>query len=178
MSIIAIATRESQLIPDPCYRYMMPQLETQLFGKNQSRRTVLVNLNDIGAALQRDTDEIVKYIACRLGVSSTSCSIKGEHSVKELQELVQDYIEQYVLCPTCGLPETSYKVKRSTVQARCAACGHKSYIEEATAASEKVNHLIIKAYRSRPRARTEEGAGGAGVTKGAGEANGGMNEGA
>lgn len=149
---------------DPCYRYKMPRLETQVQGK--SKRTVLLNLFDISKALDRDTDEIVKYLGCRLGVSTTPCSIKGEHAATTLQNVLQDYIESYILCRNCNSPETRYKLKRhqehKLLCLRCAACGAVEPIPEEESI-DRVNHFIKKAYRSKPRARIEEGGGGVGV---------------
>ena len=33
------------------------------------------------------------------------------------------YIEKFVLCPACKLPETSYKIKHEIIYHNCLACG-------------------------------------------------------
>lgn len=153
INIITREDRELQVF-DPCYRYTMPALETSIQGRN--KRTVLLNLFDIAEALGRITDEIIKYLSSRIGTSSTPCSIKGEHSTHTLQELLQDYIETYVICGVCKVPETYYKVKSHRIYLKCTACGGKTIVPE-TSVLEKTNHFIKKAYRSRPRANTVVG---------------------
>jgi len=49
--------------------------------------------------------------------------VNGSHSDGVLMELVGKYIEGFVLCPECGLPETHYKIKEGCIFHRCAACG-------------------------------------------------------
>jgi hypothetical protein len=39
------------------------------------------------------------------------------------------YIEKFVLCPNCGLPETEYKIKSDCIYHKCAACGAKEMVD-------------------------------------------------
>ena len=126
---------------DPCYRYQMPAIQTQVQGRD--RKTFIVNLPDIAHALGRDSDEIVKFMSCRLGVASSVCCLKGEFPASLLQDLLQDFIDIYVICQQCGNPETSYKVKKGTLRLRCSACGHKSLVESSF---ERVHNFILKKY--------------------------------
>merc|ERR1712151_1319166 len=53
--------------------------------------------------------------------------VNGSHTNVVLQDMVHKYIEKFVLCPNCGLPETTLKVslKKETIHHVCAACGAK-----------------------------------------------------
>jgi len=42
--------------------------------------------------------------------------------------MVHRYIEGFVLCPNCRLPETDYKIKSDTIYHKCAACGAKEML--------------------------------------------------
>merc|ERR1712228_491981 len=53
----------------------------------------------------------------------------GAHTDVALQTLMKRYIDKFVLCPSCGLPETEYKIKSNQISHRCAACGAKESIE-------------------------------------------------
>ena len=55
--------------------------------------------------------------------------MNGHHTDKVLQDLVHKYIEGFVLCPNCGLPETEYKIKSGTIYHKCAACGSKDMVD-------------------------------------------------
>ena len=46
-----------------------------------------------------------------------------------LQDLVHRYIEKFVLCPNCNLPETEYKIKSDAIYHKCAACGAKEMVD-------------------------------------------------
>jgi len=55
--------------------------------------------------------------------------VNGHHTDKALQQLVHKYIEGFVLCPNCGLPETEYKIKSGIINHKCAACGNKDMVD-------------------------------------------------
>merc|ERR1712161_11974 len=48
-------------------------------------------------------------------------------------------IESFVLCPTCGLPETRYSIKNGTIWHKCAACGAKEMVDM----NHKVTNYIL-----------------------------------
>ena len=43
--------------------------------------------------------------------------------------MVHKYVEAFVLCPNCGLPETEYKIKSGIIYHKCAACGSKDMVD-------------------------------------------------
>lgn len=55
--------------------------------------------------------------------------MNGHHTDKILQQLVHKYIENFVLCPNCRLPETEYKIKSGVIYHKCAACGNKDMVD-------------------------------------------------
>jgi translation initiation factor 5 len=55
--------------------------------------------------------------------------VNGAHSDAVLQELIHRYIEKFVLCPNCRLPESEYKIKNGTIYHRCKACGAKEMVD-------------------------------------------------
>ena len=44
-------------------------------------------------------------------------------------QLVHKYVELFVLCPSCKLPETEYKIKNEVIFHKCAACGAKEAVD-------------------------------------------------
>lgn len=158
MSSIPIAG--VQPILDPWYRYKMPPLQTTV-GK--ANTTVIKNIDQVAKSLHRSPKEIIKFLAIELAVASfhnkkdCNASLKGMHSVKNLQTLLAEYIELCVLCPapTCGLPETKYVVQGSVIYHDCDACG------TATVAikDHRIAHTIVAAHQTKPtdkkRAKSE-----------------------
>ena len=113
---------------DPFYRYKMPALQI----KQQTNCVIIENLVQVAKSLHRSPVMIMKFFGIRLGtqVSIQKMSVNGAFKGPELQEALQEYIEQYVLCPSCGNPETDIYVKASKTNENkkrykrsCKACG-------------------------------------------------------
>merc|ERR1712217_585880 len=49
--------------------------------------------------------------------------INGHHETNIFQTLLDKFIDKYVLCQNCKLPEIDMEVKKGAIKAKCAACG-------------------------------------------------------
>lgn len=122
-------------VEDPSYRYKMPSVVGKIEGKGNGIKTVVVNISDLALSLHRDAGEVNKFFGCEMGAQTTyneaddRAVVNGAHTDTELQQCVHKYIEKFVLCPNCGLPETEYKIKQGTIWHRCAACGAKDMVD-------------------------------------------------
>jgi len=122
-------------VDDPEYRYKMPSVYGKLEGRGNGSKTVIPNISDVGFSLHRDPGEVNKFFGCELGAQTTynketdRAVVNGHHTDKALQQLVHKYIEAFVLCPNCGLPETEYKIKSGIIYHKCAACGNKDMVD-------------------------------------------------
>jgi translation initiation factor 5 len=131
---------------DPSYRYTMPKAQCKL----EKQKTVVENLKDIGASLHRHPEEILQYIGCKLNSQATKDKhgkhyVKGDHR-DTIQELIFEYIDIFVMCPQCCLPETIYKFRFKSkkdikVKYTCKACGAKDELSQST---PKVYKYICK----------------------------------
>jgi len=122
-------------VDDPEYRYKMPTVYGKLEGRGNGSKTVVPNISDVALSLHRDPGEVNKFFGCELGAQTTynketdRAIVNGHHTDKVLQQLVHKYIEAFVLCPNCGLPETEYKIKSGIINHKCAACGSKEMVD-------------------------------------------------
>ncbi|KAG0197342.1 hypothetical protein BGX28_009162 [Mortierella sp. GBA30] len=118
---------------DAFYRYKMPRLVSKIEGKGNGIKTVIPNMSDIARALSRPTTYPTKYFGCELG-AQVKCDekadryiVNGAHDAAKLQQLLNGFIQKFVLCPSCGNPETDIIVdKTSTIQMYCNACGRRN----------------------------------------------------
>lgn len=131
----------SEDIIDPEYRYKMPKIITKTEGRGNGIKTLIVNCYELAESLQRAPEELCKFFGCDLGTQSKYNSkerraiINGEFNSSFLQERLKTYIDKFILCPICMLPETKYKIKRSGVYHRCRACGARKLID--------MNHKLL-----------------------------------
>jgi len=116
-------------VDDPSYRYKMPLVFGKVEGRGNGIKTVIPNISEVSLSLHREAGEVNKFFGCELG-AQTSFSVKddravvnGSHTDGALQAMIHKYVESFVLCPQCGLPETRYKFKTGCVFHDCAACG-------------------------------------------------------
>ncbi|KAG0031749.1 hypothetical protein BGZ81_000690 [Podila clonocystis] len=118
---------------DAFYRYKMPKLVSKIEGKGNGIKTVIPNMSDIARALCRPSTYPTKYFGCELG-AQVKCDektdryiVNGAHDAAKLQQLLNGFIQKFVLCPSCGNPETDIIVdKSSTIQMYCNACGRRN----------------------------------------------------
>merc|ERR1712045_97416 len=116
-------------VDDPSYRYKMPLVYGKVEGRGNGIKTVIPNISEVSLSLHRDAGEVNKFFGCELG-AQTSFNVKddravvnGSHTDAALQAMIHKYVEGFVLCPQCGLPETKYKIKGGCIYHNCAACG-------------------------------------------------------
>ena len=68
--------------------------------------------------------------------------VNGSHDAAKLQDILDGFIQKYVLCPNCKNPETDLSVstKRGQTSTSCKACGHHAVLTH----RDKLAAYIIK----------------------------------
>merc|ERR1712217_297487 len=81
---------------------------------------------------KRPPQYTTKWVGNELGAQSMyTCKegegeraiVNGHHDTPVFQTLLDKFIEKYVLCMNCHLPEIDMYVKKGTIMAKCMACG-------------------------------------------------------
>jgi translation initiation factor 5 len=122
-------------VDDPEYRYKMPAVFGKIEGSGNGIKTALPNITDVGLSLHRQPGEVAKFFGTELGAQTRYSAetdraiVNGAHTDQVLQDLINRYVEKFVLCPNCRLPETDYKIKSECIYHRCAACGAKDMVD-------------------------------------------------
>ena len=113
----------------------MPAVFGKVEGSGNGIKTAIPNISDVALSLHRSPAEVNKFFGTELGAQTRynaetdRAIVNGAHKDGVLQELVHRYIEKFVLCPNCRLPESEYKIKNDTVYHRCKACGAKEMVD-------------------------------------------------
>ncbi|XP_955411.1 eukaryotic translation initiation factor 5, putative [Theileria annulata] len=120
---------------DPNYRYKMPRIQSRIEGRGNGTKTNISNMGDIARALKRPPTYATKFFGCELGAmskfeeSEEKALINGAHTDTTLAGVLDKFIELYVLCQNCQLPEIELFVKRGELLCSCNACGHKGTLD-------------------------------------------------
>ncbi len=148
-------------VVDPDYRYKMPRIQGKVEGRGNGIKTAVVNMRDVAYSLHREPGEVTKFFGCELGAQTnwnegTERSIvNGSHTDAMLQSLLIKYIEQFVLCPSCHLPESTYKIRGGVIYHNCLACGAREGIDM----QHKLTTFILNAAKKakKEKAKSKEG---------------------
>ncbi|XP_055388682.1 eukaryotic translation initiation factor 5-like [Condylostylus longicornis] len=115
----------------------MPKLVAKVEGRGNGIRTNIVNMADIARALKRPPDYPTKFCGHELGRSVQIRSSRGKgdcewcHEQRDLQVLIDKFIDKFVLCQNCNLPEIDLQLKKGRVVYHCNACGDQAETDNA-----------------------------------------------
>lgn len=115
--MINIRGIKSNIDNDMFYRYKMhcPKL---IEHKNTK---IFDNLNEICKDLNRDKKIILKFLKNKLNVNiidkNDKILLPKTISTDQILNNIYEYIEKYVLCPNCKLPETI--LQENQIQCKC-----------------------------------------------------------
>lgn len=117
---------------DPSYRYKMPKIITRKESSGNGKQTCIVNMGDVAHAIKRPPQYTTKWFEIEFGLKSNYTNKKGEgertlmkghQDAHVFQSSLDKFLDKYVLCPACHLPEIDLIVKKKNISAKCMACG-------------------------------------------------------
>ncbi|KAL1696873.1 domain found in IF2B/IF5-domain-containing protein [Schizophyllum commune] len=137
-------------VDDKFYRYRMPVLTTKIEGKGNGIKTVLPNMSDVARALSRPPTYPTKFFGCELGAQTSFDEkndryiVNGAHDATRLRELLDGFIDKFVLCKACKNPETDLVIlkqgRSEDIIRDCKACGERTGVDM----RHKLTTFIIK----------------------------------
>ncbi|KNA11220.1 hypothetical protein SOVF_137190 [Spinacia oleracea] len=91
-------------------------------------RTVLVNIMDLCKTMHRQPEQLINFLLIGLGTSGTlddenKLILRGRFAPKSLENLLQEYINENVLCNICRTPDTILSKENNIVLLQCELCG-------------------------------------------------------
>ncbi|MHC1626853.1 MAG: translation initiation factor IF-2 subunit beta [Methanoculleaceae archaeon] len=120
-------------------RFSIPEPRIYYEGKT----TVLENFADIADTLRRPYDHLMKHLLGELGtagrIDGSRAVFNGKFEEDQIRNVIQGYIEDYVICSECGRPDTRLVKDGRVLLLQCEACG---------------GHRPVRKRRSRPAGTT------------------------
>ena len=104
-------------------RFKIPHVDSFIQGS----RTVVRNFKDLTDALRRDPKHLLRFLAHELAtageIRSPQAIFNGRFSPGALDELMEKYTEEFVVCPICQRPDTEMRREDRLLMLVCSACG-------------------------------------------------------
>jgi translation initiation factor 2 subunit 2 len=126
-------------------RFVKPEIHAFIQGKI----TVVQNLGEVSKAINREPEMLAKHLAKEFGTSGTSDGqhliLKGQFRPSQIQEKFEAFLDQYVLCPECGRPDTRIIKEDRFSFLKCEACGSRRTlsVQKMAPAKEKEAKLEV-----------------------------------
>jgi translation initiation factor 5 len=130
---------------DPSYRYRMPQIQII----KQKTKSVITNIREVSKALDREPIILIDYFKKKFSTPMNVNLDENRVELKsveqnELQNAIYEFIEYFILCPTCKNPETELSNKKTTLYIKCKACSHYGSLQMHNKLVSKVSEYIVK----------------------------------
>ncbi len=105
-------------------RFEIPRAQSMIQGK----QTIWKNFVKISKDLNRETDLLYKFVMKEISTSSTivnnqSLVLNGTFDNNKINNMLDKFINTYVLCSACKKPDTQISTKNNIKILRCTACG-------------------------------------------------------
>jgi translation initiation factor 2 subunit 2 len=122
----ALLKRAVSQLPEEVFkdvRFEVPHADSFVEGN----RTMVKNFVDISKIIRREPQFFAKYVLKELG---TAGDIEGQRLILQgkfgnyiINSKIKKFVEEYVLCPECGKPDTKI-IKEGRIHfLKCMACG-------------------------------------------------------
>jgi translation initiation factor 5 len=115
---------------DAYNRYKMPPVVGKVEGKGNGIKTRIDNCFEVARALHRPPGYVCKFFGCELGAltkiddETRLYIVNGAFEDRVLADTLKKFIQMFVMCAKCNLPETDIKVKKNgDIIQICNACG-------------------------------------------------------
>ncbi len=111
------------------FRFEIPKVR----GHIEGNKTIISNMNQIADILHRPKEHILKYLQKELatpGEFKGSILVFGTKiSASRINEKIEQYTKEYVLCKECGKPDTKLFKESDFLFVKCQACGAKHSVK-------------------------------------------------
>ena len=110
-------------------RFELPPPEIQWLGN----KTIFRNFSEYPRLLSRPPERVLKFLATEL---ATAASLDGDRGIfigrrdkQSFTVLLNRYMNESVICPVCGSPDTRLEKSKRLFFLVCEACGARSSVK-------------------------------------------------
>ncbi|HLD89335.1 MAG TPA: translation initiation factor IF-2 subunit beta [Candidatus Nanoarchaeia archaeon] len=102
-------------------------------GHIQGNKTVISNFSQIVSTLGREPEHLLKFVLRELATPGELANglliIGTKVSASRINEKIDEYTKEFVLCNECGKPDTKLIKENGLTYKKCMACGSKTAIK-------------------------------------------------
>jgi len=106
-------------------RFEVPKVKGHFEGK----KTILTNFFQIASHIRREPEHFQKFLLKELATSGHKeqdrLILNNRIPSAKINEKIQNYVKEFVLCKECGKPDTELKKQNRLIFLHCLACGAK-----------------------------------------------------
>ena len=110
-------------------RFNVPKAQGQVSGKT----TIITNIKEIADYIRRPLEQVSKYLMKELAtpgeIENERLILKTRLNAARVNEKIEAYVREFVLCPECKKPDTEIISERGIKFKHCLACGAKTPIK-------------------------------------------------
>lgn len=133
MDYSELLVRAKKSMPNVVYekeRFEIPKVRGHLEGM----KTIISNSTQIAQSLRRPLDHVIKYLLHELATSGElqkngQFCLKAKIPASRINAKIRQYAHDFVLCTTCGKPDTTMKKDGKFMFVQCQACGAKFQVK-------------------------------------------------
>lgn len=111
-------------------RFEMPEPEVL----EEGNKTILKNFSKVADTLRRPGEHLLKFLRKELGVpgerDDSRAVFQGNFSERQIMEKIEEYVEEFVLCPACRKADTELVEEERILKIKCEACGTKQAVRK------------------------------------------------
>ena len=124
--------RAKENMPEVVYekeRFEIPKVK----GHIEGTKTIISNFVQIANYFHRPIEHFLKFVLRELATSGEMKSgmllLKSKVPASRINEKIKQYAHEFVLCASCGKPDTGMKKEGNFMFVKCQACGTKTQVK-------------------------------------------------
>lgn len=125
-------SRAKDILPDEAEetsRFVVPNVKGHLEGS----KTIINNWFQIADALRRKPEHMLKYVLKELATPGelikSSVVFGSKIPAGKINDKIKQYADEFVICKTCGKPDTKLTKEVNVYFVVCQACGAKNSVQ-------------------------------------------------